>query len=1135
MRRKGSSKRLAALLITAALAVTETIGAFGAMPAAGEDTLAVEEEFAAPQVMEDAAQAGEEAEGESISANTAVSVEEETAFEEELEEQDKNRGTNGVPAAVTGINIVKDSDTMKALGISEPQIRWNYVPGCYLYEFQVKDAMGYVYADGTWTNAAGTKEYYYPTFTSSDDRKLPTRSLSEIGGSAYQNGELIKQGDDTISPFKLGQTYTISIRAVNKYAEEITQDAYRAGWTGPEVDYVDYERKTEKDENNNNVTKYYKVTTFNGPWSAPITYKAEFAGITPPVVLSGLAATSQDDDYVYFTYAQSFQGGRVRYQYSTDNTFTNYRSSSSSQGGIYNTDKMYIYKGNLTAGTTYYVRAWYVNEEGDYIKDAKGTPVYSNVASFIPAPKENVIANVTPALSGLRLVKTTASAFYFAIGTVLEDEKIQYQLEYSDDPNFADYDYATNMSIKKSWLDVGKIYYVRMRTVNYDVDPVVYGTPSNIVTIQRAISGGTISLLEQNSDGLVIGYPTEMNKADRIEYWVSTDAAFQNKPLATGVYTANTTESDRLTIGYGAIEPGQTVYIRMRCGISLAYIDYNGLKGETYDYGSYTNTLKVKIGLKETELYTDTVTASSIRIGFSTDGGGLYTGWELQKKNGNVWDELTKTTAASYTDKKLKSDTEYVYRARTYYYNSGTGKTTYGNWKTMTTMTWGGNLHLVGMAKSKTSAKLTWNKIKGASGYEVYRMVTYSEGYTNYSAKKGAVENYSKYVLLGSTKKASYTAKKLNAGSVESFLVRAYKNVKGKKYYIESYTNVCLDFDMLHIVSTQLTKKGAKKVTWNPVYSASGYVVERLDTIKDEWVTFKTINKAKASSVTLPASPNAATTYRIRAFRKGTPKKYTDPDTNITVNPFLNAPSSVKAKALGDGSVQVTWKAVPGATYYKVYRTTNPAYTYNTDTKQYNMAGGTALSLYIPDASSKTGYREETDPEKLTANIFVDRRLTYTANGIEATINGPEPGMTYYYYVVAYKKMTFNSSTVNYKDDDMVVSMDSKPAKVSVGSNKEAKSLKAPKISKISSKKKKVTLSWKAVAGAESYVIYRSVKKKKGYVVVGYAENGKTAFTDTNAIKGKTYYYKVKAAVKNDYGLDVTGKSFSKVKQIKVK
>ena len=73
------------------------------------------------------------------------------------------------------------------------------------------------------------------------------------------------------------------------------------------------------------------------------------------------------------------------------------------------------------------------------------------------------------------------------------------------------------------------------------------------------------------------------------------------------------------------------------------------------------------------------------------------------------------------------------------------------------------------LSKSRKRAKLTWRKVKGASGYEV-----------KYSSSKSFTKKKTKRFR---TKRTAYTCTLKGKKSAYYARVRAYKIVKGKKYY----------------------------------------------------------------------------------------------------------------------------------------------------------------------------------------------------------------------------------------------------------------------------------------------------------------------------------------------------------------
>lgn len=73
---------------------------------------------------------------------------------------------------------------------------------------------------------------------------------------------------------------------------------------------------------------------------------------------------------------------------------------------------------------------------------------------------------------------------------------------------------------------------------------------------------------------------------------------------------------------------------------------------------------------------------------------------------------------------------------------------------------------------------------------------------------------------------------------------------------------------------------------------------------------------------------------------------------------------------------------------------------------------------------------------------------------------------------------------------------------------------KPAKVDTISAKagKKKVTVTWSETERAEGFVVYRSLKKKKGYKAVKTIKSGTTfKYTDKKVVQGKKYFYKVRA------------------------
>jgi hypothetical protein len=128
-------------------------------------------------------------------------------------------------------------------------------------------------------------------------------------------------------------------------------------------------------------------------------------------------------------------------------------------------------------------------------------------------------------------------------------------------------------------------------------------------------------------------------------------------------------------------------------------------------------------------------------------------------RNGKV---VKTTTATSFKTKKLKTGTAYKFSVRAI---SSTGYTLVSPVKKVRIVPKAPTLK--GTAK-KSAAKIKWSKVKGVSGYKVYR-----------ASKKGG-----KYKAVAKTgKKARQVTLKAKSAKKYFYKVKAYKTVKGKKVF----------------------------------------------------------------------------------------------------------------------------------------------------------------------------------------------------------------------------------------------------------------------------------------------------------------------------------------------------------------
>ena len=204
---------------------------------------------------------------------------------------------------------------------------------------------------------------------------------------------------------------------------------------------------------------------------------------------------------------------------------------------------------------------------------------------------------------------------------------------------------------------------------------------------------------------------------------------------------------------------------------------------------------------------------------------------------------------------------------------------------------------VVKLGNSATSGKpmLTWNAVYGATSYRIYRSTSRGSGYS----------------LLGTTTATSYTNTGAKAGTTYYYKVKAV-NSAGESAYsnIVSGRATVTTLTMGHSSTS-----GKPQLTWKAVSGAASYKVYRA-TAKNG--AYSVINTTKALTYTNTGAALGTTYYyKVEALNAAGKSLGFSAVVEGKVAPVLAVGySSVSGKP------QLTWKAVPGATEYQVYRST---------------------------------------------------------------------------------------------------------------------------------------------------------------------------------------------------------------------
>ena len=236
-------------------------------------------------------------------------------------------------------------------------------------------------------------------------------------------------------------------------------------------------------------------------------------------------------------------------------------------------------------------------------------------------------------------------------------------------------------------------------------------------------------------------------------------------------------------------------------------------------------------------------------------GAELY---RVYRKSGDSgWKKAADTSSASYTDKKAKSGTTYTYTVRCIT-KEGDKVSNYD--KTGKSIRYLSAPKVSSAANKTSGITVKWEKVKGASGYYIYRKV-----------KSGSWERIAE-VKGGTT--AAYTDKgvKSENGTVYVYTVRAYSG-KTKSYY-ESGKTICrLTTPSISGLTNTATKK--MTVKWKKDTKVTGYQIQY--STSSEFTDVKTVTVKKNSITSASISKltkNKKYYVRIRKYKKVSDKNY---------------------------------------------------------------------------------------------------------------------------------------------------------------------------------------------------------------------------------------------------------------------
>ena len=293
----------------------------------------------------------------------------------------------------------------------------------------------------------------------------------------------------------------------------------------------------------------------------------------------------------------------------------------------------------------------------------------------------------------------------------------------------------------------------------------------------REIAEGIIKTLDQmNGNGSSEEDKDEDKDDDKVEDEYKENVSKPETTVKTATATGNVHVRKGPSTNYtslGVLKVGQKVEIlgtdsatgwyKIKYNNGYGYVSNKYLKIDSSNQQSPTlskPTVKVSSNsYNSNKLSWNKVTGSS---GYEVLRATSKTGTYKSVKT------ITSGSTVSYTDKSLATGTTYYYKVRAY--RTVDKKKVYSSYSSVVSAKPVLKTPSVKLTSGSKKATIKWEKISGASGYEVYRA----------TSKSG---KYSKIKTITKNSTVSYVNSSLTKNKTYYYKVRAYRTVNGKKIY----------------------------------------------------------------------------------------------------------------------------------------------------------------------------------------------------------------------------------------------------------------------------------------------------------------------------------------------------------------
>ncbi len=362
-----------------------------------------------------------------------------------------------------------------------------------------------------------------------------------------------------------------------------------------------------------------------------------------------------------------------------------------------------------------------------------------------------------------------------------------------------------------------------------------------------------------------------------------------------------------------ALVPGNTYYYKVAAYRGAAASREESAAAGPVDAVAGTNELGVPQNFKAENIYTGSAMLTWERA-TAAQGYNIYRsvyegyGYSLIK-------ELAGGDSLSYKDSGLELGKTYYYKIAAY---KGEGENLIEGQQTEPVELISREVLLGAPANvsaaGASTVKLSWNAVKYADGYEVYRADTETGQYSliKTTTENGAVSYEDTAVIAGQT----YYYK------VNAYVKQGADILRGVQ---SNPVSVTVGGSVVDVPANFAAKSNAYnqiKLSWSAVTGANGYYVQVADSATGNFTLLNEIGAGGSVSL-LHADVVTGKTYyyKIQAYKTVNGQKLAGKFSSvISGKAQVSKPADLKAEGVSTTSVKLTWTKAAGASGYYLYR-----------------------------------------------------------------------------------------------------------------------------------------------------------------------------------------------------------------------